>query len=239
MTVRRSQRHLIALAIVACVTLTAVPGALGCGASGYSYAGIASSANAFGIAATVTPLPAFDVASGHVAGWVGVGGPKQGPAGSDEWLQVGASVFPGVPGGELYYELKLPGAPAAYHLVASGWQLGHPKRVAVLELRTHPNHWRVWVDGAPVSQPLFLPGSHGRWQPIATAESWDGPDASCNAFLFRFHDVAVARRPGGSWSPLVDWSPVSSVGPRISHSRAAFLVGKGGRALKLMASLIP
>ena len=48
-----------------------------CGTGGYSYAGVSASSPAFGIGATVTPLAGFNVLNGHVAGWVGVGGPAR------------------------------------------------------------------------------------------------------------------------------------------------------------------
>ena len=48
-------------------------------------------------------------------------------------------------------------------------------------------------DGQPVTDPIVLPGSHKRWQPIATAESWNGGVATCNGFRFRFERVGVAQ----------------------------------------------
>src|SRR5215470_8397332 len=99
--------------IAAAAALVAASSAIAC--NGYSYAGIGAPPGASGIRAAITPLPAFAVRSGQVAGWVGVGGPGTGPGGSDEWLQVGWSGFPSVSGAALYYELRLPNARPSYH----------------------------------------------------------------------------------------------------------------------------
>src|SRR5689334_1970719 len=79
-----------------------------CGVSSYSYAGLAAASGGYGVAATITPLSRPTVRGGHVAAWVGVGGPGAGPHGADEWLQVGISVEPSR-GDALYYELAAPG----------------------------------------------------------------------------------------------------------------------------------
>jgi hypothetical protein len=54
-----------------------------------------------------------------------------------------------------------------------------------------------------MTEPVRLPGSSGRWEPIATAESWDGGGPSCNGFAFRFERVSVSYGGGGSWRPFV------------------------------------
>ena len=87
----RILRLFLLTAAVATVSLGGAARALACGSGGYSYAGLGAPNRAFGISAIVTPLNTFDVLSGHVAGWVGVGGPGEGPGGSDEWLQIGLS----------------------------------------------------------------------------------------------------------------------------------------------------
>src|ERR1700693_6340971 len=87
-------RRLALVSLVAAGALFGAPLALACGTGGYSYAGVASSSHAYGIGATVTPVAGFNILSGHVAGWVGVGGPRQGPNGADEWLPGG---FRGLP----------------------------------------------------------------------------------------------------------------------------------------------
>ena len=129
-------RRLAVASMVAAGALFGAPLALACGTGGYSYAGVASSSHAYGIGATVTPLAGFNILSGHVAGWVGVGGPRQGPGGTDEWLQVGFSGFPQLTGSNIYYELMLPNGQPSYHQVAANLPFGKPARVAVLEMHT-------------------------------------------------------------------------------------------------------
>ena len=214
--------------------------ALACGSSGYSYAGTQSPIGAFGIGALITPLSAATVMSGHIAAWVGVGGPGQGPQGQDEWLQAGLVAFPGTRSGELYYEVALPGSSPTYHQLAAEWQFDKPVRVVVLEMRARPNYWRVWVDGVAVTAPIALPASHDRFRPMASAESLDVGTASCNTFLYRFHDVTIARAPGGSWRPLTGGYPIADSATRVKGSdRGAFLAAEGGAAFALMASLTP
>ena len=214
--------------------------ALACGTAGYSYAGIQSPAGAFGVGASITPLSAASVTSGHIAAWVGVGGPDQGPQGKGEWLQAGLVAFPGTQTGELYYELALPGSSPTYHQLAGGWPFDKPVRIAVLETRARPNFWRVWVDGVAVTAPIALPESHDRFRPMATAESFDVGTATCNTFLYRFHDVAIARSAGGSWRSLTGGYPISDPATRVKgDDRGAFLAAQGGAAFALMALLTP
>jgi hypothetical protein len=216
--------------------LVAASGALAC--NGYSYAGVGASPGAFGVRAAITPLPAFAVRSGQVAGWVGVGGPGTGPAGDDEWLQVGWSGFPGVTGAALYYELRLPNRRPAYHELAAPRPYGATAHVEVLEVHGRPDYWRVWVDGAPASAAIHLPASHGRLPAIATAESFDA--GSCNGFLFRFRDVSVARSPGGGWEPLSNGYPIASAGIRVVRASAgSFVAGRGADAVTLLTSFRP
>src|SRR5437764_15263524 len=101
----KTLRLLLLTATVATVALSGgAARALACGNStGYSYAGLASPNNAYGISAVISPLDAFDILNGHVAGWVGVGGPGQGPGGSDEWAQIGLSGFPRLVSSGVYY----------------------------------------------------------------------------------------------------------------------------------------
>jgi hypothetical protein len=178
--------------------LAAAAPALACSTTGYRYAGLATPSSGYGIAATITPLPASTVSSGHIGAWVGVVERNAGAA----WLQVGVSRFPDGSGYELFYELRLPGAAAVYHQVAAGWPAGKAARVAVLELGGRPDYWRVWVNGAPASPPVRLLSS-ARLAPIATAESFDtNAGAGCNGLRYRFERVAVAQAPGGRWQPL-------------------------------------
>ncbi|HXH95964.1 MAG TPA: hypothetical protein VNH40_02030 [Gaiellaceae bacterium] len=237
----RLPKILLALATGLAAAGVGAPSASACGSNGYSYAGLAAPARAFGISATVTPLTGFEVVTGHVAGWVGVGGPGLGPNGTDEWLQVGFSGFPGISGNDVYYELALPGRSATYHQLATGLPSGKPARVAVLEMKRRPNFWRIWLNDRPASQPIYMPGSHGRWAPIATAESWDGStgDGACNSFLYRFQEVSIAQAPGGGWQKLVDGQPITGSTTRLQRTGAigSFLAAQGPAALRVLASL--
>jgi hypothetical protein len=237
----RLRARLLAASCVVLASLAAAAGARACGTNGYSYAGLAAPARAYGISAVVTPLPAFHVSAGHVAGWVGVGGPHQGPGGTDEWLQVGFSGFPELSGSNLYYELTLPHGQPTYHQLATNLPLGKPARIAVLEIRSRPNWWRVWVNGSPASRPIQMPGSHGRWSPIATAESWDGGDGTCNTFLYRFRNVSIARVPGGGWQQLVGGYTITNPTTRVERKggNGSFLAAEGDLALRTLASFTP
>ena len=234
-------RLLLLTAAVAAATLTGgAARALACGNSGgYSYAGLAAPSKSFGISALITPLGAFDVFNGHVAGWVGVGGPGEGPNGTNEWLQIGLSGFPGLSGSDIYYEVALPGRYPTYHQVNANLPIGTPVKVTVLEMHNRPDWWRVWVNHRPASQPIRLPGSHNRWSPIATAESWDGgTGGACNAFLYRFRHVAVAHVAGGGWHPLTDGLPISGPSTRVRHRRGAatFLAAEGQPAFQFLSA---
>src|SRR5215472_17300298 len=116
----RTFRFLFVTGAVAAAALGGAAHALACGSDGYTYAGLVASQRAYGISASITSVDDFAVLHGHVAGWVGVGGPGEGPGGADEWLQIGMSEFPGVAGSDLYYEVVRPGLQPVYHQVASG-----------------------------------------------------------------------------------------------------------------------
>jgi hypothetical protein len=185
--------------------LAAAPHALACTSSGYTYAGLSSSSRAHGVTARLTAIGAPSVADGHVAGWVGVGGPGDGPNGTDEWIQVGFSGFVGSPDSNLYYEVTRAGSSPQYIQVQTNLPPGTSMRVAVLEVRRRPNSWRVWVDGQPVSKPIYLPQSDGAWPAIATAESWlSTAGSACNGFGYRFDDIRIAQQAGGGWQNLTD-----------------------------------
>ncbi len=193
--------------LATCLAALAVTGSMAaagdsCGWSGYSYAGLGSAEPVHGLAATLSVVRAPRVERGHVAAWVGVGGNGAGPGGSDEWLQVGLSTLPGSTASRLYYEVKLPRAPARYVQLGAPVRAGARHRVAVLAVRGRPHWWRVWVDSRPIALPVFLPASHGRLRPIATGESWDGGEPACNRYAYRFGRVMLAARPGGSWRAL-------------------------------------
>ena len=117
----KTLRLLLLTTAVATVALGGAARAFACGNSGgYSYAGIGAPTRAYGVSALISPLDAFDVLNGHVAGWVGVGGPGQGPNGSNEWLQVGYAGFPSITGSDIYYEVAQPGRFPTYHQVTAG-----------------------------------------------------------------------------------------------------------------------
>ena len=174
------------------------------------------------MAATLSMLSEPQVAGGHVAAWVGVGGVGKGPNGSDVWIQVGLSAFPRE-GSRLYFEVARAGVPATYHQLDADVQTGERFRVAILESGKQPNHWRVWVNGTAVTAPVHLPDSHGRWRPIATAESWTGTGTACNRLGYRFESVRVSAAPGGSWRPFVGGHTFLASGYRVlDRSRTTF-----------------
>jgi hypothetical protein len=192
-----------------------------CGRSGYSYAGFQAGATAHGIRADIVALGAPQVESGHVAAWVGVGGPGQGAGGSDAWIQVGLASFDGTES-RLYFEVNRPGVGPRFTQVQGHVAPGSHHRVAVLEVFGHPGWWKVWVNGAAASQSFFLPGSSGRWRPIATAETWDGGRRVCNLFSYRFGRVSVAGR-GGAWRRFRSAYRFQDPGYRVLGSRHGFL----------------
>ena len=65
-------------------------------AGGYSYAGHQATYRGHGVRATITMTRAPSVEAGHVAGWVGVGGPGQGANGEDAWIQAGIASMHGM-----------------------------------------------------------------------------------------------------------------------------------------------
>jgi hypothetical protein len=147
----------------------------------------------------LTAIAAPRVKNGHVAGWVGVGGPGLGPRGTSEWIQVGFSGFPGLTVGSLYYEIKLPGQAPTYHELMSNVASGTRHRIAVVEMGHRHGTWRIWVDGHPASRPYHLPSSHGAWRGVATAENWGGGLRACNEYAYRFDRVSLTTSAGGAW----------------------------------------
>lgn len=197
-----------------------------CGSSGYAYAGIGASQRAYGVATWLQTAAAPQVLSGHAAGWVGVGGPGAGPNGTDEWIQVGFSAFPGSSTSSLYYEVARPNKAPEYREVAEGLPTGSVHKVAVLELENRRGWWRVFVDDRAVGVPVHLPGSHGAWRPLATTETWGAGSFVCNRFSYRFGSVSVATRPGGGWQRLTRHYTFQNHGYRIKRLGAAtFLAG--------------
>jgi hypothetical protein len=189
-----------ALAALGLATTSASTATKGCGLSGYSYAGVQSFRDAYGVRATLTEVAQPLVERGHVAAWVGIGAPGEGLDGTDEWLQVGLNRIAGDPA-RLYYELALPSG-VRYVELASTVPEGRTYDVAVLRVAGRPNAWRVWVDNHPASKAIYLPRSDRTLTPMAIAENWDGGDPACNRYAYRFGGVSVAGRPGGSWTLL-------------------------------------
>jgi len=196
-----------AVLAAAAVLLLLLPGrAGGLGPSGaepicpqdYDYAGIQDERPHAGIRATVRMLRIPRVAAGHVAGWLGVGGPGKGPNGTDEWLQIG---FDGFQTEELqiYYEVTLPNKPPTYHTVKASLSLNEQHLLSVLEVGGESGHWRVWLDNKAVSPVITLTGSHGHFSPQALGETWNGGTRKCNRYAYGFNAVRVAQTPGGSW----------------------------------------
>jgi hypothetical protein len=168
---------------------------------GYTYAGHQATHRGHGVRATITAIRPPAVAAGHVAGWVGLGGPGQGASGEDLWIQAGLGSMPGM-GTFVYAEVVRAGREPRFILVETDVPVGASRRLAILELSKRPEHWRVWMNGEPVTRPLHLPGSAERWAPIATAESWNGGKAACNGFAYRFERVSVSHARGWSWRPF-------------------------------------
>jgi hypothetical protein len=168
------------------------------GKQGYGYAGHEAIAPAAGIRATITPLSAPSVEDGHVAGWVGVGGPGAGPGGSDQWLQVGVAALPGAET-LVYAEITRPGHEPVFRLIEQNLTPGTSRTVSVRELPGRDDWWQASVDGKPVTGAIHLPGLHGQTRPIATAESWDGGSGACNRFSFRFDEVSIVPSASGPW----------------------------------------
>jgi len=193
------------------------------GVGTYSYGGAASRSAAGGVAATVTLVDVEHVRSGHVAAWVGVGGPGLGPGGSDAWIQVGVNGFPGGSTGNLYLEIKR-GAFYRYAHLADGVALGDRHRIAVLEDPSRPGWWRASVDGVSAGAPVRLPGSHGRWPAQIVAESWLESSTGCNGFAFRFSEVAVRDRDSRGLTSLTHPVTFADDGIRLSRAAKGFTV---------------
>ena len=188
-------------------------------ARGYSYAGYQSSTVAYGISARITVLQPPRVSAGHVAAWIGVGGPGLGRGGSDEWLQVGIAGFADL-SGELYYEYVSPGMPLRYIPLGT---VGVGREYVLTVVERRPGRWQVVVDGRAKSPVVALPGSHGSWRPIATGETWDGGRPACNGFSYDFQQVVAATRVGGGWRPFTPSRAIESRGYRATPRAAGFV----------------
>ncbi len=202
---------------------SAVAGGSGCAGesgNGYTYAGHQADHHGHGVRATITPVRVPETAAGHVAAWVGVGGPGQGPNGEDMWIQAGIARVAGADP-FVYAEVTRGGRGPELQIIEQGVAPGASQKLAVLEMGGRPGWWRVWLDGQAVTEPVRLRGSSGRWAPIATAEAWNGGQATCNRFAFRFERVSVSYGGGGSWRPLVPGHQFLDRGYRLDRLAAA------------------
>ena len=72
------------------------------------------------------------------------------------------------------------------------------------------------ATGRPVTEPIFLPGSHRAWVPVATAESWGGGgEAVCNGYRYQFDRVRVVRQAGAGWLKLASGTTFQDPGYRV------------------------
>ena len=88
------------------------------GAGSYAYAGYQAASSAHGVRATITALSIPNVGAGHVAAWIGVGGPGSAPGGTDSWLQAGVAALPGEQP-FVYTEVVHPDRPPELRTIAS------------------------------------------------------------------------------------------------------------------------
>ena len=189
------------------------------GSNGYAYAGHQAKVKGHGVRARISLLTRPEVEAGHAAAWIGVGGPDSGPNGEDDGSR--SASRRSQPRSDAVRRDHPARRGPEFVPLEDSVPVGATRYLAVLEMNKQPGYWRVWVDGNPVTAPILLPGSSGRWQPIATAESWNGGQAICNRFAFRFERVGVAGWRGGSWHQFR---------PGIASSTAATRCGNCGPA---------
>jgi len=103
------------------------------GNGGYTYAGHQATRKGHGVRATISAVREPGVVAGHVAGWIGLGGPGLGPNGEDMWIQVGLASVNGL-GTFLYAEIARPGRDPQFILLEENVPLGESRRLAVLEM---------------------------------------------------------------------------------------------------------
>jgi hypothetical protein len=221
---------LVAAATLAAACSLALPqrgrAAATCASSTYSYAGVSSIDARYGVAARLSAVRRPTVLKGHVAAWVGVGGAGLGPGSTNEWLQAGISALPGEDPA-LYYEVATPGKEPRYVMLKGHLPIAKAFDVSVLESRAHPGSWHVWVNGTKMTDRIYLPGSHGTWKPIATAESWSGDTGgSCNGFAFKFQQIKVATKPGGNWQPI-NGRVLADAGYHVRHENSSLFTTGG------------
>ena len=193
----------LALAVVAATPAEGgSAAATGCGVPTFEYAGLQADNKAHGISATLSTTTVPSVINGHVGGWIGLGGTQAGPGGVAEWIQTGLAAFTADSTSEMYYEVTVAGQQPKYTEIDSGIGAGASHKFSVLEMAHKKSWWRVWVDGKPVSPPIYLPRSDDSWYPQAVAENWNGGTGACNSYSYRFTNVALAQTNGGVWRSL-------------------------------------
>jgi hypothetical protein len=165
----------------------------------YAYAGAQDATQRSGIRANLSMASPPKVAVGHVAGWVGVGGPGLGPNGTDEWLQAGYASLEAGPT-QIYYEVTLPDKPPEYHTIKDKLSSSEKHLLSVLEVQGKNNSWKVWLDNKAVTPVITLPKSHNRFVPQALGETWNGGTTKCNHYAYRFQKIQISKAPGGSWA---------------------------------------
>ena len=201
-------------------TAAAVPPAVppaSCTANPYAYAGLFSNSPAQGITAVVTPLLVAHVPSGHVAGWIGVGGPNAGPGGKPEWLQTGLNTIAGGQS-QLYAEIAQPGLAIKYVTLAATLKPGSSYRLAVEQLPGKTGVWQVLVNGKAATGKIYLPQS-SNFAPMAMSESWNGGTPTCNGYSYRFTHLQI--NTNGGWQPLTNASTLTDTGYTIANRTTA------------------
>jgi hypothetical protein len=186
-----------AFATLAAAFALAAPGGLLACPDDYTYAGTYEPGPAAGVAARISVLVAPTVADGHVGAWVGV-------IGRDRWIQVGLSAFPGSPTGNLFLEVSRAAGGVEYRDLEQGLVGPVSRRIMIVEVR--PDTWAVLVDGRSVTSPIRLAGSHGRWHPMAIAES----KGTCNRYAYRFERIRA--RHGAAWRRFTPRQTIEDAG---------------------------
>ena len=189
-----------------------------CSPKPYAYAGLVAANPANGIEAVVTTVARADVSSGHVAGWIGVGSPKAGPAATGR-------VAPGRrehPGRDRQPALRGDHAAGPPDQVSDA-RLGDRFRARPISSRSsscrgNPTCWHVLVNGKPATGAIHLPGSSA-FRPMAMGESWNGGSPHCNGFGYRFDQLRVTTH--GSWRALT--GRLRHLRPRLQGHR----IGRG------------
>jgi len=184
-----------------------------CSRNPYAYAGLFTNNPAQGITATLTTLALAHVPSGHVAGWIGLGGPHAGPNGQAEWLQTGLNTIAGGQS-QLYAEIAQPGHPIKYLTLAATTKPGTPYRLTLEQTPGKTGTWQVLVNGKPATGRIALPVSND-FTPMAMSESWNAGTPTCNGYSYRFTRLQINNN--GTWRPLTNPSALTDTGYTITH----------------------